>query len=78
VPARTIPRTPGDAASVGAARAQLSEALAAVAAARPDARDVRILSTEVTRYEEIIAVMDLARAAGLSEASLAGGAEGDS
>jgi biopolymer transport protein ExbD len=78
LPARVFPRSPGDPASVERARLQLSEALAGVVAQRPDTRDLRILSTESTRYEEIIAVMDLARAAGLPEASLGGGAEGGS
>ena len=70
----TIPRPPagsGDTAASDAARSQLSAALAGIAAAHPENREVRIVSQPTTRYEEIIEVMDLSRAAGLPEAALA-------
>lgn len=52
---------------------QLKEALSQIAAAHAGHREVRIVSPENTRYEEIIQVMDAARAAGLPEAALQGG-----
>jgi biopolymer transport protein ExbD len=55
---------------------QLLEALQGVAAAHSDEREVRIVSESRTRYEEIVEVMDVARTAGLPEASLAEGLEG--
>jgi biopolymer transport protein ExbD len=70
-PARVIPR--GADASVGnAAWQQLDAELAAFAAAHPESRDVRIVAESTTRYDEIVAVMDLARAAGLHQAALQG------
>jgi biopolymer transport protein ExbD len=65
--ARTIPR-PGP-----EAQSQLTGALQEVAAAHPGHREVRIVSLPTTLYEEIIQVMDVARAAGLPEAALADG-----
>ena len=50
--------------------AELSERLAGLVAARPGTEDVVILSRTDTRYEEIVRVMDAAREAGLSRASL--------
>ncbi len=52
--------------------AALAEMLAAVVAEYPDNREVMIISESQTRYEEIITVMDLSRAAGLPSASLLG------
>ena len=52
--------------------AELAEMLAAVVAKYPDNREVMIISESQTRYEEIITVMDLSRAAGLPSASLLG------
>ncbi|HTO89581.1 MAG TPA: biopolymer transporter ExbD [Candidatus Sulfotelmatobacter sp.] len=60
----------GDAA---AAASQLSDALRDIVAAHPGTKEVRIVSEPTTRYEEIIQVMDIARAAGLPEAALADG-----
>lgn len=51
----------------------LTDALSQIAAAHVGHREVRIVSPESTRYEDIIQVMDAARAAGLPEASLQGG-----
>ena len=56
--------------------AQLAQALQAIAAAHPGNREVRIVSESRTRYEEIVEVMDVARTAGLPEASLAEALEG--
>lgn len=52
--------------------AALGQALAAVVAAHPDNRDVMIVSSATTRYDDIIAVMDITRAAGLPSVSLLG------
>jgi biopolymer transport protein ExbD len=60
----------------GAAAGDLTRALAAIAAAHPGERGVRILAGPRVRYEELVALMDAARAAGLPEAALEGtGAE---
>ena len=50
----------------------LSEALTAIVAAHPDNRDVMIISAAKTKYNDIITVMDITRAAGLPSASLLG------
>jgi biopolymer transport protein ExbD len=55
------------------ANQQLTAALQQIATAHPGHREVRIDSRADTRYEEIIQVMDAARAAGLPEAALAAG-----
>jgi biopolymer transport protein ExbD len=74
VPTRVIPRPAGDAEG-GQARAQLEDVLAEIVAAHPGNREVRIVSRATTRYEEIIAVMDVSRAAGLPEAALSRGGD---
>lgn len=48
----------------------LTRLLASIAAAHPGSREVRIIAGHATRYQEIVTVMDLARAAGLSQAAL--------
>jgi len=53
----------------------LSQALQEIAAAHPGQREVRVVSEPSTHYEEIVEVMDVARAAGLPEVSLAEGIE---
>lgn len=53
------------------AREALKAALAAIAGQHAGHREVRIVSLPTTRYEEIVEVMDLSRAAGLPEAALA-------
>jgi biopolymer transport protein ExbD len=45
--------------------------LKAIVAAHPNNREVRIVAEPTTRYEAIIEVMDISRAAGLPEAGLA-------
>jgi biopolymer transport protein ExbD len=51
-------------------RAILTGALREIAAAHPDNRAVRIVSHPATQYEEIIAVMDASRDAGMPQISL--------
>ncbi len=69
------PAAAGPDARPGAAASRaLQQALAAVVAAHPGSQDVRLVAGERTRYQEIVAVMDLARAAGLPHAALQGGA----
>jgi biopolymer transport protein ExbD len=58
---------PGD-----AAEAALARALQDVVAGHRDNQEIRIVAKSTTRYEEIVALMDLARAAGLNQPSLAG------
>jgi biopolymer transport protein ExbD len=57
-------------------RARLSAALSEFVAAYPDQRDLKIVSGPATRYEEIVALMDVARDAGLPSTALAGEQEG--
>ena len=52
------------------APSRLASALAGIAGRHPDNRDVMIVSPADTRYEDIVQVMDIARAAGLPGASL--------
>ena len=52
--------------------AALATALGTVVASYPDNRDVMIISESQTRYNDIIAVMDITRAAGLPSDSLLG------
>ena len=54
----------------------LSSTLADVVATHPPDPNVRIVADPTTHYEEIVAVMDVARAAGLSQAALVGTAAG--
>ena len=59
--------------SDASASTQLGNALREIVAAHPGTKEVRIVSEPTTRYEEIIEVMDISRAAGLPEAALADG-----
>jgi biopolymer transport protein ExbD len=52
--------------------AALNRALASITAAHPDAKAIRILAEPGTRYQEIVSLMDLARAAGLTDTALEG------
>ncbi len=52
------------------APARLASALAAIAGRHPANHDIMILSRADTRYEDIVRVMDIARAAGMPGASL--------
>src|SRR6267378_3173663 len=57
---------------VAEAAAQISNILTAAVAAHPDNKEIRIVAEPGTHYREIVAVMDLARAAGLPQAALEG------
>ena len=50
----------------------LTKELASIRTRRPDHESLTIISESSTRYEDIIAVMDVSRDAGLPEISLAG------
>lgn len=81
IAAREIARVtegPGRHAPDAATREWLAAALREAVAAFPEQKDVRIVSGARTRYEEIVAVMDVARAAGLPFAALAGATDGAS
>jgi biopolymer transport protein ExbD len=54
------------------ADARLAAALASVVVEHPGNQDVMIISEPKTRYQDIIAVMDISRASGLPSASLVG------
>ncbi len=75
---QSIPReaSRGTAAPGEATSAQLSQVLAEIVAAHPETKEVRIIAAATTRYREIVAVMDLARAAGLPLAALEGAEAG--
>ncbi len=73
---QSIARDPQARAGADAAHDQLAQALRTLAATHPQNREVRIVSESSTHYEEIVEVMDVARTAGLPEASLAEALEG--
>jgi biopolymer transport protein ExbD len=66
IESRVIARKDADASS------KLAAALADVVVQHPDNQDVIIISEPKTRYQDIIAVMDISRASGLPSASLLG------
>ena len=68
--ARPDHAAPGD-VNAKAARDQLGAALASIAAQHPSNREVKIVADPATRYEDIIDVMDVSRAAGMPDAALA-------
>ena len=55
---------------------QLSDALARIVTAHPENHEIRIVAESQTRYQELVSLMDLARAVGLPEAALVGVMEG--
>src|SRR6185436_19987805 len=63
-----VPRRGGASAPDSAATLLLGQALRAITAAHPGTSDVRIVAEGRTRYQEVIALMDVARAAGLVNA----------
>lgn len=71
IESRVIARTDADASM------KLAAALADVELSHPDNQDVIIISEPKTRYQDIIAVMDVARASGLPSASLLGASMGE-
>lgn len=74
--ARSFPRTAGVEAAKDPARGALEAALRAVAAQGGTKPEVRIVPESRTKYEDIIDLMDMARAAGLPDAALADDANG--
>jgi hypothetical protein len=73
LPPVVVPRPTANAAAPGEdATRELGRALGLIATAHPDNHEVRIVAGPRTRYEEIVALMDVARAAGLPMASLEG------
>jgi biopolymer transport protein ExbD len=58
------------------ASAQLAQGFAAMATSHPGHPQVRIVAQAGTRYREIVALMDLSRAAGLTQAGLQSSSEG--
>lgn len=66
IPSSVIARKDADAPE------KLAAALASVVVQHPDTQDVIIISEPKTRYQDIIAVMDISRASGLPSASLLG------
>ena len=63
--ARTVDRTADDADQ------QLNDLLVAIRASHPDERAVRIESPDFARYQDLVRVMDVARATGLDAIGLA-------
>lgn len=69
-PQRSFARAAGGESAKDPGRLQLEAMLRALAAQHEQKPEVRIVPSTRTRYEEIIEVMDLARAAGLPNAAL--------
>lgn len=59
-----------------ASSSRLADALRAVVAAHPGTHEIHIVAEPGTRYQELVALMDLARSAGLPDAALEGVREG--
>src|SRR5262249_34602382 len=74
VGALLVSRRPGAPAPDSVATLELAQALRAITAAHPGTTDVRIVAEARTRYQEVIALMDVARDAGLVNAALEGAA----
>jgi biopolymer transport protein ExbD len=74
VPSRVVPRPAAGAGSLpdDPSSARLGELLAEIAAAHPNTHNIRIVVEAHTRFEEIVALMDVARGAGFPEAALEG------
>ena len=71
---RVLPRRSAKGAPDAATMEQLTLVLRAMAATRPGTSEVRIVADARTHYQEVISLMDAARAAGLSNAALEGAA----
>lgn len=69
---RVLPRPAGGGAPGPAVTEQLVAILRSYAATRSGTTEVRIVAEAHTRYQEVIALMDAARAAGLPDAALEG------
>jgi len=72
VPPFLVPRRAVAAAPDSAATELLSQALKTITAAHPGTTEVRIVAEARTHYQEVIALMDVARGAGLVNAALEG------
>jgi len=55
------------------AATQLTQVLTSLAASHPEQKEIRIVAQSSTHYQEIIGLMDIARAAGMPQAGLEGG-----
>ncbi len=75
-PSRSIARTGALEAADAPGRLQLEALLRSFATPEGRKPEVRIVPAVTTKYEEIIFIMDLARAAGLPDAALADAAPG--
>ena len=69
---RVLPRRSGGSTPDPVVMEQLTQVLRAFAATRPGTTEVRIVAEERTHYQEVITLMDAARAAGLVDAALEG------
>jgi len=69
---RVLPRRAGMPSPEAGVAEQITGILREYAATRPGTTEVRIVADAHTHYQEVIALMDAARAAGLTDASLEG------
>ena len=72
LPPLLVPRHAATPAPDSASALLLSQALRAITAAHPGTTEVRIVAEARTHYQEVIALMDVARGAGLVNAALEG------
>lgn len=70
-----VPRHAATAAPDSATALLLSQALRAIASSHPGTTEIRIVAEARTHYQEVIALMDVARSAGLVNAALEGAGE---
>jgi biopolymer transport protein ExbD len=75
VPPLLVPRRPGAPAPDSTAAVELAQALRGITASHPGTADIRIVAEARTHYQEVIALMDVARSAGLVNAALEGSAD---
>jgi biopolymer transport protein ExbD len=69
-----VPRRDKASAPDSSATQLLAQALGAITASHPGTTEIRIVAESRTRYQEVIALMDVARSAGLVNAALEGAA----
>lgn len=72
VPTQVVPRKLSAEGTDETAMTALTQRLQQIIAAHPGTKGVRIVATSRTRYQEVISLMDAARAAGLPDAALEG------
>ena len=72
-----IARKPGTAAPDSLTALELTHVLQNIVAAHPGTTDIRIVAESHTRYQEVISLMDAARAAGLLSPALEGSSPED-